>query len=164
MGQTFTKIWHRLVGAPRETKILMLGLEGAGKTTLLYKLKLGQVNTIIPTIGFTIEQAERRTPQRHVSFTVWDVGTAEMSRLRMMPWCRYYRGVQAVIFGVDSNRPTAITASEVAEKLGLQNIQQQWFIQPTGDGAAGDHGLYEGLDWLSNSLSSHAAGATESKC
>ena len=30
----------------------MLGLDAAGKTTILYKLKLGEVVTTIPTIGF----------------------------------------------------------------------------------------------------------------
>ena len=49
--------------------------------------------------------------------------------------------------------PQAMTAAEVTEKLGLQNLRhRQWFIQSacatTGDG------LYEGLDWLSRTLSS----------
>ena len=30
----------------------MVGLDAAGKTTILYKLKLGEVVTTIPTIGF----------------------------------------------------------------------------------------------------------------
>ena len=41
---------------------------------------------------------------------------------------------------------------EVTERLGLNKLRlRQWYIQgasaPTGDG------LYEGLDWLSNTLS-----------
>ena len=49
--------------------------------------------------------------------------------------------------------PNAMPAAEVMEKLELQKLQhRQWFIQstcaPTGDG------LYEGLDWLSRTLSS----------
>ena len=35
-----------------EMRILMVGLDAAGKTTILYKLKLGEVVTTIPTIGF----------------------------------------------------------------------------------------------------------------
>ena len=47
--------------------------------------------------------------------------------------------------------PNAMTAAEVMEKLELQKLRhRKWFIQstvaPTGDG------LYEGLDWLSRSL------------
>ena len=49
--------------------------------------------------------------------------------------------------------PNAMPAAEVMEKLELQKLRhRQWFIQstcaPTGDG------LYEGLDWLSRTLSS----------
>ena len=38
----------------KETRILMVGLDAAGKTTILYKLKLGEVVTTIPTIGFNV--------------------------------------------------------------------------------------------------------------
>ena len=40
------------------SRILMLGLDNAGKTTVLYKLKLGEVVTTIPTIGFNVETVE----------------------------------------------------------------------------------------------------------
>ena len=33
----------------------MVGLDAAGKTTILYKLKLGEIVTTIPTIGFNVE-------------------------------------------------------------------------------------------------------------
>ena len=48
----------------------MVGLDAAGKTTILYKLKLGEVVTTIPTIGFNVETVE----YKNLSFTVWDVG------------------------------------------------------------------------------------------
>jgi GTPase SAR1 family protein len=52
----------------------------AGKTTILYKLKLGEVVTTIPTIGFNVETVE----YKNISFTVWDVG----SRDKIRPlWC-----------------------------------------------------------------------------
>ena len=41
-------------------KILMLGLDAAGKTTILYRLKLGEVVTTVPTIGFNVETVEYR--------------------------------------------------------------------------------------------------------
>ena len=47
-----------------------MGLDAAGKTTILYKLKLGEVITTIPTIGFNVETVE----YKNISFTVWDVG------------------------------------------------------------------------------------------
>jgi GTPase SAR1 family protein len=39
----------------KDMRILMIGLDAAGKTTVLYKLKLGEIVTTIPTIGFNVE-------------------------------------------------------------------------------------------------------------
>jgi hypothetical protein len=38
--------------------VLMVGLDAAGKTTILYKLKLGEIVTTIPTIGFNVETVQ----------------------------------------------------------------------------------------------------------
>jgi len=178
MGLAFTKIWQRMVGKT-EMRILMVGLDAAGKTTILYKLKLGEVVTTIPTIGFNVETVE----YKNLSFTVWDVGGQD--KIRPL-WRHYYQGTNGLIYVVDSNDrdrvedareelnkmlnedemrdavvlvfankqdlPNAMTAAEITEKLGLHNMRnRQWFIQSacatTGDG------LYEGLDWLSRTLS-----------
>lgn len=48
----------------------MLGLDAAGKTTIVYKLKLGEIVTTIPTIGFNVETVE----YKKIQFTMWDVG------------------------------------------------------------------------------------------
>eukprot|EP00923_Selenidium_pygospionis_P057533 GHVN01100582.1.p1 GENE.GHVN01100582.1~~GHVN01100582.1.p1 ORF type:complete len:107 (+),score=14.79 GHVN01100582.1:149-469(+) len=69
MGLAFSRIWSRLF-VKKEMRILMVGLDAAGKTTILYKLKLGEVVTTIPTIGFNVETVE----YKNISFTVWDVG------------------------------------------------------------------------------------------
>ncbi|CAJ1452541.1 unnamed protein product [Effrenium voratum] len=179
MGLAFTKIWQRLIGKT-EMRILMVGLDAAGKTTILYKLKLGEVVTTIPTIGFNVETVE----YKNLSFTVWDVGGQD--KIRPL-WRHYYQGTNGLIYVVDSNDrdriedsreelnkmlnedemrdavllvfankqdlPNAMTAAEITEKLGLHQLRsRQWFIQSacatTGDG------LYEGLDWLSRTLSS----------
>ena len=55
----------------------IIGLDASGKTTMLYKLKLGEVVTTIPTIGFNVESIE----YKNVSFTVWDVGRLSVSLL-----------------------------------------------------------------------------------
>ena len=82
MGSIFSKVWTRLVGK-KEMRILMVGLDGAGKTTILYKMKLGEVVTTIPTIGFNVETVE----YKNISFTVWDVGGQK--RLRLL-WHHYF--------------------------------------------------------------------------
>src|ERR1700749_2989705 len=60
----------KLFNPKKDMRILMVGLDAAGKTTILYKLKLGEVVTTIPTIGFNVETVE----YKNISFTVWDVG------------------------------------------------------------------------------------------
>jgi len=184
MGKAFSKFWARLT-SKKEMRILMVGLDAAGKTTILYKLKLGEVVTTIPTIGFNVETVE----YKNISFTVWDVGGQD--KIRPL-WRHYYQNTQGIIFVVDSNDrdrideskeqhnakeelhrmlaedelrdavllvfankqdlPNAMKVQEVTERLGLNKLRnRQWYIQgtsaPTGDG------LYEGLDWLSATLS-----------
>ncbi|KAH1223722.1 ADP-ribosylation factor 1 [Glycine soja] len=64
MGLTVSRLL-RLFYARKEMRILMVGLDAAGKTTILYKLKLGEIVTTIPTIGFNVETVE----YKNVSFT-----------------------------------------------------------------------------------------------
>merc|ERR1712118_200725 len=147
---------QQLVGK-KDMRILMLGLDAAGKTTILFKLKLGEVVTTIPTIGFNVETVE----YKNINFTVWDVGGQD--KIRPL-WRHYYQNTQGLIFVVDSNDrdrvddareelskmlnedemrdavllvfankqdlPNAMTAAEVTDKLGLHNMRnRQWFIQ-----------------------------------
>eukprot|EP00766_Chilomastix_caulleryi_P003755 gnl/Chilomastix_caulleri/4874.p1 GENE.gnl/Chilomastix_caulleri/4874~~gnl/Chilomastix_caulleri/4874.p1 ORF type:complete len:52 (-),score=14.99 gnl/Chilomastix_caulleri/4874:209-364(-) len=51
MGKAFSKMFAKIAGK-QEVRILMVGLDAAGKTTILYRLKLGEVVSTIPTIGF----------------------------------------------------------------------------------------------------------------
>ncbi|NPA71689.1 MAG: GTP-binding protein [Gammaproteobacteria bacterium] len=68
-----------------------------GKTTILYKLKLNEIVTTIPTIGFNVERLETI---RGLSFTVWDVGGQE--KIRRL-WKHYYQNCDGLIFVVDSS-------------------------------------------------------------
>ncbi|KAJ6844370.1 ADP-ribosylation factor [Iris pallida] len=89
MGLTFTKLFSRLF-AKKEMRILMVGLDAAGKTTILYKLKLGEIVTTIPTIGFNVETVE----YKNISFTVWDVGGQD--KIRPL-WRHYFQNTQGLI-------------------------------------------------------------------
>ena len=71
----FQSVFKRLF-SKQEMRILMVGLDAAGKTTILYKLKLGEIVTTIPTIGFNVETVE----YKNISFTVWDVGGQDKIR------------------------------------------------------------------------------------
>ena len=66
MGLTISSLFQRMFGN-KQVRILMVGLDAAGKTTILYKLKLGEIVTTIPTIGFNVETVD----YKNISFTVW---------------------------------------------------------------------------------------------
>jgi len=95
MGMVFSRALQQILGK-KEMRILMVGLDAAGKTTILYKLKLGEIVTTIPTIGFNVETVE----YKNISFTVWDVGGQD--KIRPL-WRHYYQNTQGIIFVVDSN-------------------------------------------------------------
>merc|ERR1712149_77969 len=150
----FSKTFGKLVGS-KEMRILMVGLDAAGKTTILYKLKLGEVVTTIPTIGFNVETVEYQNTQGLI-FVVDsnDRDRVEDAReeLTKMLNEEEMRDAVLLVFANKQDLPNAMAASEVTDKLGLHNLRhRQWFIQSacatTGDG------LYEGLDWMSRTLS-----------
>eukprot|EP01006_Ploeotia_vitrea_P023101 TRINITY_DN55552_c0_g1_i1.p1 TRINITY_DN55552_c0_g1~~TRINITY_DN55552_c0_g1_i1.p1 ORF type:complete len:190 (-),score=25.25 TRINITY_DN55552_c0_g1_i1:144-713(-) len=177
------KSMSALVGGNRDFRIVLVGLDAAGKTTLLYKLKLGEIVTTIPTIGFNVETVE----YKNLKFTMWDIGGQD--RLRPL-WRHYFEGSKAVIFVVDSNDssrvsvardelhkmmaedelrnaallvfankqdlPNAIPTSRLVDQLGLHSFKNKnWFIQ--GTCATTGQGIYEGLDWLSNTVKQQSA-------
>jgi len=174
MGGFLTRVFGGLIGK-QDVRILMVGLDAAGKTTILYKMKLGEMVTTIPTIGFNVEVVE----YKNLKFTMWDVGGQD--KLRPL-WRHYYQNTNGVIYVVDSNDkerigmardelqkmlneeelrdasvlvfankqdlPNALAPAEVADRLGLHTLRttRSWYIQ--GCCATNGEGLYEGLDWL----------------
>merc|ERR1712020_772764 len=61
------------------------------------------------------------------------------------------REAVVLVFANKQDLPNAMTASELTDQLGLQSLRnRKWYIQATC--ATQGHGLYEGLDWLSNEL------------
>ncbi len=172
MGINFTKFFEGLFGK-RELRALMLGLDAAGKTTILYKMKLGEVVSSVPTIGFNVETVEFQK----VKFTVWDVGGQD--KIRQL-WKHYFQNTQALIFVVDSSDRDRVeiakeelhkmlaedelkdavvlilankqdmgimSVSELTDKLGLHTLRaRDWYIQ--GTCALTGDGLTEGFQWL----------------
>jgi len=177
MGLSISKLFESLLGK-KEMRILMVGLDAAGKTTILYKLKLGEIVTTIPTIGFNVETVEFQ----NISFTVWDVGGQD--KIRPL-WRHYFQNTQGIIYVIDSNDrervseareelhrmlnedelrdalllvfankqdlPNAQSAAELTDKLGLHSLTNRtWYIQATC--ATSGDGLYEGLKWLKENV------------
>ncbi|CAB1422051.1 unnamed protein product [Pleuronectes platessa] len=176
MGIIFSQIFSRFTSRT-PVRILMVGLDAAGKTTLLYRLKLAEVVTTIPTIGFNVETVE----YKNVSFTVWDVGGQTVIRPL---WRHYYTNTQGLIYVVDSNDPErikeaadelhrmleedelrgvallvlankqdlprAMSVSDITTALSLSGISQPWVVQASC--AVSGAGLVQGLDWLSTQV------------
>merc|ERR1712188_262789 len=120
----------------------------------------------------------------NISFTVWDVGGQDKIRPLWRHYYQNTQGLIFVVDSNDRDRvddareelskmlnedemrdavllvfankqdlPNSMTAAEVTDKLRLQNMRsRKWFIQSTC-AATGD-GLYEGLDWMSRTISS----------
>ncbi|CAD7941517.1 unnamed protein product [Amoebophrya sp. A25] len=175
MGLIFSSLFQSLFGK-KEVRILILGLDNAGKTTILYRLKVDQVISTTPTIGFNVETVN----YKNICFQVWDLGG--QSSIRPY-WRCYFPNTNAIIYVVDSidrerlqdakeelslmlgeeeltgvpllvlankqDLPNAMTAAEVSEGLGLTEIRsRQWAIFQTS--ALRGSGIMEGLDWLVN--------------
>lgn len=167
-------MFDRLLGAEKELRILILGLDGAGKTTILYRLQIGEVITTKPTIGFNVETLN----YKNLKLNVWDLG----GQTSIRPYWRcYYANTAAVIFVVDStdkdrmniaskelhlmlqeeelqdsallvfankqDQPGALSASEVSKELNLAELKDRsWSI--VASSAIKGEGITEGLDWL----------------
>ncbi|GAC75623.1 cystathionine beta-lyases [Moesziomyces antarcticus T-34] len=179
MGSSLSKAMGKIFGN-KEMRILMLGLDAAGKTTILYKLKLNQSVTTIPTVGFNVETVQ----YKNVKFNVWDVGGQDKIRplwrhyytgtqglvfvvdsqdrdridearqeLHRIIGDREMRDCLLLVFANKQDLPGAMSPAEVTEKLGLHRMRDRsWFVHPSC--ATSGEGLYEGLSWLSQNVSS----------
>ena len=132
-------------------------------------MKLGEIVTTIPTIGFNVETVE----YKNISFTVWDVGGQD--KIRPL-WRHYFQNTEGLIFVVDSNDreriaeardelnrmlaedelreavllvfankqdlPHAMNPAEITDKLGLHNMRNRnWYIQVRILWAGGEMGV-----------------------
>lgn len=176
MGLTNSRLLRRCLGFSEcnTCRIMIFGIDGAGKTQILYRLKLGEVVTTIPTVGFNVETLVHNGTY----LTYWDVGFNERA---MHLYHHYLANVQGIVFVVNSSdpdrledahthllhilslnelndldllvyanqqdRPGAVQLSRVADRLGLKHLKQRhWHIQ--GSSAITGAGLRDGLDWL----------------
>jgi ADP-ribosylation factor family len=85
----------------RELRIILAGLDAARKTTILYKLKLGEIVTTVPTIGFNVETVD-----------IDDIGDATGLKMLLELIIRYERIPRGqILFYAQfdgSDRPTSI--------------------------------------------------------
>jgi len=154
-----------------EKRILMLGLDAAGKTTIVYKLQLGEVVHTIPTIGFNVEkvtyknvgmtiwdvggQTKIRPLWRHYYMNthalIWVVDSTDKERIEeskeemnSVLQNEELREAKVLVFANKQDLPGALRGKDLANRLELNKLSQQWYIQECS--ATKGEGLHEGLD------------------
>lgn len=55
-----------------------------------------------------------------------------------------------LVYANKQDLPNAMKVKEITEKLGLQKLRRDWYVQ--GCSAPSGDGLYEGLDWLAKTV------------
>jgi ADP-ribosylation factor protein 1 len=121
---------------------------------------------------------------KKVKFTVWDVGGQDKIRTLWRYYFQNTEALIFVVDSADEGRledarhalhriiesdelrdatvlvlankqdmPRALSCAELTDKLGLHSLRShKWYIQPTC--ATSGDGLFEGLDWLSDTVRS----------
>ena len=172
----FSRLWQAF--GEKEARILVLGLDNAGKTTILYRLQVGTVVSTIPTIGFNVETVT----YKNIKFQVWDLGGQTSIRPYWRCYYPNTQAIIYVVDSSDVERvgtsrqefhaileeeeladavvlvyankqdlPGALSDAQITEGLGLTEIKdRQWAIFKTS--AIKGEGLWEGMEWLSNTL------------
>ena len=149
-------------------------------------MKLGELVTTVPTIGFNVE----RINHRNLEMTIWDVGGQD--KIRPL-WKHYFENTDGLIWIVDScdadrvaecrdemhkvlqddsmrhaallvlankqDLPGAMRADQLADKLALRTLGagRDWYIQPCS--ALKGDGIVEGLEWLHGTINGKPAKA-----
>lgn len=80
----------------KEVRILVLGLDNAGKTTIVRKFCGESIDTIEPTLGFSI----KTITHKNYSLNIWDVGGQRTIRAY---WRNYFEQTDGLIWVVDSS-------------------------------------------------------------
>jgi len=175
MGGWLSKVFKKV---KTDVRILMVGLDNAGKTTILHQLNLKKYVETEPTMGFNIEHVD----YKNIHFSVWDVGGQDKIRplwrhyfqncqalvfvvdcndkarveeaaeeLEKLLRDEELEGAKLLVFANKQDLPNVMTTEETKQRLGLTDVRnREWFIQ--GCCAKSGEGLFEGLDWVADSL------------
>ncbi|GMH53763.1 hypothetical protein TrLO_g5374 [Triparma laevis f. longispina] len=180
MGLFVSRIIESFSGL-QEKRLLLLGLDAAGKTTLLYSLKLNECVHSVPTVGFNVEHITYKKMDmtmwdvggqdkirrlwnhyyRGTDALIYVVDSCDRDRMeearfelhKILTNDEVKQTNRAVlVYANKQDLPGALNPAEVVQKLELNSINPslEWYCQ--GSTATNGGGLYEGLDWLNNTL------------
>ncbi|XP_016991047.1 ADP-ribosylation factor-like protein 3 isoform X2 [Drosophila rhopaloa] len=162
----------------KEARILLLGLDNAGKTTILKQLASEDITTVTPTAGFNIKSVAADGFKLNVwdiggqwkirpywknyfantDVLIYVIDCTDRARLPEagselfeMLMDNRLKQIPVLIFANKQDMPDAMTASEVAEKMSLVQLQgRTWEIK--GCTAVDGTGLKEGMDWVCKNM------------
>ncbi|KAH9622892.1 hypothetical protein KSS87_001161 [Heliosperma pusillum] len=184
MGILFTRLFSSLFGN-KEARILVLGLDNAGKTTILsigFNVETVQYKNIkfqVWDLGMRLSPifqlcyddmpdfASLRPYWRcyfpNTQAIIYVVDSSDTDRLAIAKDEFHaileeeeLKGAVVLVFANKQDLPGALDDAAVTESLELHKIKsRQWAIFKTS--ATKGEGLFEGLDWLSNTLKSGSA-------
>ncbi|KAL8424690.1 hypothetical protein Efla_006475 [Eimeria flavescens] len=165
----------------KELRLLMLGLDAAGKTTFVRRLNGNDVDSVAPTLGFSIYTFSFQG----FRLSVWDVGGQRTIRAF---WRHYFESTDGLVWVVDSadrermhtcrdelhgllkeerlagvpvlilankqDVPSALSPADVRQELELDSMasSRHWAVLPCS--AKEGAGLLEGLSWLVGDIAS----------
>lgn len=99
----FSALFNRVfsgLSSTQQHRILIIGVDSGGKTTLLYRMKLGQIVTTIPTIGFNVETLKTPvTSGKTLDMLLWDVGGCD--KIRPL-WRHYFQNTEGLLLVHDA--------------------------------------------------------------
>nr|GAT52009.1 ADP-ribosylation factor [Mycena chlorophos] len=117
-----TRLIERFFPSGQGHRAVLLGASGSGKTTLLYRIKIGEIVTTIPTIGFNVEDVKVPTGPRGsgpLGLLCWDVGGCGRDHLLALS-ARQTAWSDVIIWLVDSD--TGTTNSDEWFQYGLDEF------------------------------------------
>ncbi|KDR67804.1 hypothetical protein GALMADRAFT_216186 [Galerina marginata CBS 339.88] len=104
MASAIRSLLSRLYPNTEDYTVTIVGLGGSGKTTLLYLLKLGQIVTTIPSIGFNVEAVNVTTATgKPFRMRGWDIGTGCGIQYLYGVITAYINSSEALIWVVDAS-------------------------------------------------------------
>lgn len=171
MGETISKVLQKM-SSSNPKRLIMAGLDAAGKTTILNKLDLSEVISSVLKIGYLCGKAENS----RLSIAMWDLVLSndrplydrfyedaegiifvvdsndriKINRaredLQKLIYNEKLRNLPLLVYANKHDFISAMSIGEIADKLGIQNIDKSIYIQ--GCCAINGYGLFEGLEWI----------------
>mmetsp|Transcript_3577 Transcript_3577/g.6674 ORF Transcript_3577/g.6674 Transcript_3577/m.6674 type:complete len:181 (+) Transcript_3577:79-621(+) len=107
--------WLRSLFWSQEMEIAIVGLQNAGKSTYVQVLNTGEYQqNLIPTVGFNMHKVQKG----RCAIKVWDLGGQDKFRAQ---WVRYCKGVNAIVYIVDSADEAKLSEAHDELKALLDN-------------------------------------------